>query len=170
MMESVANPAWQKQAISKAIRVVRSKPKTVRSVCEKLARAFDTLPSRPSPLCHLMHHVAGHKVDVKGLVASIPLDFTYPGGTVGCPSDPLALPNKCVRQRLFKDLEGMGEKIGASMPHLPRYLPRTLWSETRASYKDVKQFLECVSPAMYIPCVDKGTRFLWAFCLHRFGG
>ena len=96
MVASVANPAWEKQAINKAIRVVRSNPKMVRSVCKKSARTFDTLPSRTPCLCRLMHDVSGNKVDVEGHVAFIPIHITYPNGTIARPNDPLPLPGKRV--------------------------------------------------------------------------
>ena len=105
-------------------------------------------------------------MDVEGHVAFIPIHVAYPDGTVARPNDPLPLPGKRVRQQLFEDLEAMGEKIGATMPHLSRYLPRTLWPATGATYEYVKDFVDRVSPAMYIRCVDKGTGILWAFCRH----
>ena len=54
MIASVVGPAWEKQAQAKAIRVVRSCPKTVRRVFEHHARKFDKNqpPSTPMRLPH----------------------------------------------------------------------------------------------------------------------
>ena len=127
MVAPVPHPTWEKQAINKAIRVVHSNLKMVHSVCEKSARTFDTLPSRPPCLCHLMHDVPGNKVDVEGHVAFIPIHMTYPDGTVARPNDSLPLPGKRVRQQLFKDLEAMGEKNWChNAPPAPVFSPDPL--------------------------------------------
>ena len=142
--------------------MVRSNPKIVRSVFEKAARAFGSLPSQPPCLCHTMHDVPGHKVIIEGHIALVPIHITYPDGTIARPNDPLPLPGKSVRKRLMKDLTAIAEQIGTFLPHLSRYLPRDLWPELGATAKYVQQFVERVSLAMYIRCVDKGTGILWA--------
>ena len=154
------------QAINKAVKVVRSKPKTVRSVCEKAARQFDSLPSHPPCLCHLIHDVPGNRIEIEGHLALVPIHISYPNGTTARPNDPLPLPGNTVRKRLMRDLQAMGEKIGASIPHLNRYLPWDLWPETGSTLKYSEQFVQRVSPAMYIRCVDKGTGVMRAFCRH----
>ena len=166
MVASVANTTWEKQAINKVVRVVRSNSKTVRSVCEKAARQFDSLSSRPPCLCHLMHDVPGHKIEIEGHLAFVPIHITYPNGTTARPNEPLPHPGNSVRKCLMRDLQAMGERIGATVPHLTRYLPRDLWPETGSTPKYIEQFVRRVSPAMYIRCVYKGTRVMWAFFRH----
>ena len=100
MVGSVADTAWEKQAINKVVRVVRNNPKTVRSVCEKAARQFDSLPSRPPCLCHLMHDVPGYKIEIEGHLAFVPIHMCYPDGTTVRPNDPLPLPGNSVRKHL----------------------------------------------------------------------
>ena len=47
MVASVAGPSWEKQALNKAVRMVRSNPKTVHRIFETTGRQFDKLPSQP---------------------------------------------------------------------------------------------------------------------------
>ena len=72
LVSSIAQTAWEKQAINKAIRVVRNNPKTVRGVCEKSARQFNTVTSQPPCTCHTMHDIPGSKVLIEGHVAFVP--------------------------------------------------------------------------------------------------
>ena len=163
MVASVAGTAWKKEVINKAMRVVRGNPKTVRSVCEKAACAFDSLLTRPPCLCHLMHSVPGKKVLIHGHVAFVAVHITYASGATARPNDPLSLPRHRIRQRLINDLTAMGEVIGATILPLTRYLPQPKIGST---LKYLEQFVERISRAMYICCVNKGTGILWAFCRH----
>ena len=136
-------------------------------LCVKKRHVNLTLfPPVPLCLCHLMHDVPGNRIEIEGHLAFVPIHISYPNGITARPNDPLTLPGNTVRKRLMRDLQTMGEKIGATVPHLTRYLPRDLWPETGSTLKYIEQFVQRVSPAMYIRCVDKGTGVMWAFCRH----
>ena len=51
MVGFVAKATWEKQAINKIVRIVRSNPKAVHFVCEKEARKFDNPRDQPPYAC-----------------------------------------------------------------------------------------------------------------------
>ena len=104
-----------------------------------------------------MHDIPGHKVEIEGHLAFVPIHISYLDGSVARPDDPLPLPGNSVRKRLYKDLMAMGERIQVTVPHLTRFLPRDLWLETGSTMKYIERFIQRVSLAMYIRYVDKGT-------------
>ena len=134
---SVTSPAWEKQAINKAVRITRSTPQTVCRVCEKEARKFDNLSQQPPSMCHAMIDVPGTLVHIDGHVALVPIHIPYPDGSTARPNDPLPLPGQGVRDQVIKDLTQLATQIGA-VNRPVHQLPHSLWPKTGSKLKYIR--------------------------------
>ena len=165
MIASVASPAWEKQALAKAIRVVRSSPVNVRRVFEQQARRFDKLGDQPPCKCLTATKFPGVSTVIDGHVAYTPL-WVPTSDIYARPNDPLPLRGSSVRSQLLSDLKKMADQIGASLPLLELMLPDSLWPETGHKLTQVRKFAKSVCQSHYVRIVDKGVGVLWAFCRH----
>ena len=109
MISSSPLTAWEKQALHKSVRVVRSTPYTVQRLIQKPAKQFDASPSRPKCACHRIAHLATHMPD--GHCAVIPVQFSLPSGTPVRPKDPLPIPGHEARAAAIKCLQAFGKQI-----------------------------------------------------------
>ena len=165
MIASVASPSWKKQALAKAIRVVRNSPVNVRRVFEQHARRFDKLGDRPPCKCHTAPVFPGVSTIIDGHIAYTPL-WVPASNTYARPNDPLPLRGSSVRTQLLSNLRKMAEQIGASLPPLELMLPDSLWPESSRVLTQVRRFAKSVCQSHYVRIVDKGVGVLWAFCRH----
>ena len=87
--------AWEKQAVKRVVRVVRSSPRTVQTVFSKAAAQREWSTTRSPCTCH--KHIAtarqyGHLVDTERHVALIPIRLKDDQGRPLRPRDPLPVP------------------------------------------------------------------------------
>ena len=159
MIASVVGPAWEKHELAKAVRVVRSSPKTVRRVFEHHARQFDKSALQPRCARHTAPRLPGTCTLIEGHVTYVPL-LVPCGNRYARPNDPLPLKGSTVRTQLLKDLTNVAEKLGADLPPTSLMRPRSLWPETGAQLRKVEQYASRVSETHYVRIVDKGTGIL----------
>ena len=136
-----------KQALSQAVRVVRSNPKNVRRVFERHAWVFDKSALQPLCACHTAPRLPGKLID--GHVAYLPL-LVHCGARYAHPYDALPLKGSTVRAQLLKDLTNIAEKLGADLPPMSLMLPRSLWPEIGAHAHEVEQYASRVSETHYV--------------------
>ena len=165
MVQSCPVPAWEKQALHKAIRVVRSSPITVKCLFDKANREFDKCPCRPPCLCHKADLSQGTVVHLEGHVAFIPFHATFNKKIVR-PNDCIPMSGSRVRSRLLKDLQQIAQQIGASWPNLAHMLPPSLWPEIGSAVRKIEAQVTAISCSHYVRIVDKGVGVLWGFCKH----
>ena len=100
MIASVVGPAWEKEALAKAVRVVRSCPKTIRRVFEHHARKFNKSALQPQCACHTAPCLPGTRTLIEGHVAYVP-PLVPCGNRYARPNDPLPLKGSTVRAQLL---------------------------------------------------------------------
>ena len=103
MVASITGPTWENQAMSKAIRIVRSNPRTVTQIFARHALRFDKTAVQPVCQCHDTPPLPGNRHIIQGHVAYTPLLVSCEG-TYLRPNNPLPLKGSKVRAQLIKDL------------------------------------------------------------------
>ena len=164
MVKSCNIAAWEKQALHKAVRVVRSNPVTVRSLFEKQSRKGDREAQKPQCTCASITSDHGHVIEIEGHKALIPVHVESLDATTLRPNDPLPLKGTKVRARLFKDITKIAGQIGAEVPNLEHMLPSTLWCESGSTVRHVEQQATAICASHYVRIVDKGVGVMWGFC------
>ena len=164
MVTSCNIAAWEKQALHKAVRVVRSNPVTMRSLFEKQSRKGDREAQKPQCTCASITSDHGHVTEIEGHKALIPVHVQSLDATTLRPNDSLPLKGTKVRARLFKDITKIAGQIGAEVPNLQHMLPSTLWCESRSTVRHVEQQATAICASHYVRIVDKGVGVMWGFC------
>ena len=165
LVQSCKVPAWEKQALLKALRVVRSNPMTVKRVFDKQCKQFDCAPSQPPCMCSNLADHPSCRI-IEGHVALIPVTLRDMKSQPLRPNDSLPLTGSKVRTKLFRDLEQIAKQINATLPNLHEALPPTLWPENGSLYRHVQTEAKHISSSHYVRIVDKGVGVMWGFCKH----
>ena len=116
MVKSGDIPAWEKQALHRAVRIVRSNPVTVKRAFETASRKFDQLQSQPPCKCSQVSLNDGTIMEIEGHKALIPISVTDTTGNPLRPNDSLPLKGPKVRAQLLKDITKIVDHIGATLP------------------------------------------------------
>jgi hypothetical protein len=162
MISSSPLTAWEKQALHKSVRVVRSTPYTVQRLIQKPAKQFDASPSRPKCACHRIAHLATHMPD--GHCAVIPVQFSLPSGTRVRPKDPLPIPGHEARAAAIKCLQAFGKQVHSTVADVPQLIPAHHFAEPGRDLQFVREQVLTLSQSLYIRIVDKGVGQVWGFC------
>ena len=170
MVTSCDIPAWEKQALHRAIRIVRSNPMTVKKAFERASKKFDQLQSQPPCKCSQVSVNDGTIMEIEGHKALKPISVMDTTGNPLCPSDSLPLKGPKVRAQLLKDITKIADQIGAALPNLHRLLPPSLWVESGTNSRHVDAQAQRISDSHYNRIVDKGVGVMWGFCKHWLWG
>ena len=170
MVQSCKIPAWEKQALLKAVRVVLSNPQTVKRTFDKCNRSFDLSPAQPPCTCSSVGGQDGTKLGVDGLLVLVRVKFPLSDRSLARPNDPLPLPGGKVRSQLIKDLVAVAEQISAELPDVHRMLPHSLWSEIGATLREARSTAQRICESQYVHIVDKGVEVMWGFRKHWMWG
>ena len=131
MVQTCPVPTWEKQALHKAIRVVRWSPITVKRLFDKANREFDKNSSQPACLCHTADCTKGDMTYIEGHLAFIPVHVNLDGQPLR-PSDSVPMLGSKVQWRLLTDLQRIAQRIGVSLPNVAYMLPPSLSSQIQA--------------------------------------
>ena len=166
IVKSCDIPAWEKQALHKAVRVVRSNPVTLGRIFAKHSRKTDQQAFQPPCCCAHVQESQGNIMEIDGHKALLPVWVRSHDGTILRPSDTIPIKGSSVRAQLIKDLQRIAQQVGAEVPHLQRMLPPSLWSESGNTLKIIEKQASDISASHYVRIVDKGVGVLWGFCKH----
>ena len=168
MVASITGPAWEKQALSKVIRILWSNPHTMRQIFASHATShasrFDKTVVRPVCQCHDTPPLPGNRQIIQGHVAYtllVPCEGTYLR-----PNDPLPLKGSKVCAQLIKDLTKCADQLGADLPPLHLHLPHSLWPKTGSALHTTRLFATVVFESHYVRIVDNGVGVMWGLCKH----
>ena len=156
MVASIIGPAWGKQALSKAIRKVRSNPHIVKQIFASHASRFDKRAVEPVCRCHDTPPLPGNRQIIQGHVAYTPL-LVPCEGTYLSPNDLLPLKGLKVRAQLIKHQTKCADQLGTNLPPLHLHRPHSLWLEIGSALHTARLFATVVSASPYVRIVDKGV-------------
>ena len=166
MLKSCDIPAWEKQALHRAVRIVRSNPMTVKRAFERASRKFDQLQSQPPCKCSQVSLNDGMTMEIEGHKALIPITVTDTTGNPLRPNDSLPLKGPKVRAQLLKGITKIADQIGATLPNLHCLLPPSLWVESGTNSRHVDAQAQHIGDSHYVRIVDKGVGVMWGFRKH----
>ena len=166
IVKSTDTKAWEKQALMKLVRVVRSSPNNREKTFAKLARARDNENSRGCCTCHQVctPPVHGTLRMVEGHVALMPVNIQDTEGRVLWPRDPLPVPGKTARRLAVQAVNKFAKQVDGIVLALEVYIPRTVFQETGKLLRQACCEAQLISEHCYVRVVDKGSGELWGFC------
>ena len=147
--------AWEKQALQKAVCVVRSNPHTVQGLLIRSATRFDNALALPPCTCHRLQHLATHRPD--GHVAVVPVTLYFSDGAVTRPKGTLPIVGHKARTAALKSIEGLGKQLRTSLTDCAHLLPESLFLEQGHKKRHLERQISDLIGSLYIRTVDKGA-------------
>ena len=166
---STKHRAWEKQAIKKVMRVVRTSPHTVQSIFSKQATKMDWASQPPPCTCSRDIAIAqqyGTVTDTEGHIALVRVSVYDVQGRTLRPKDSLPMRGTYMPKEAVKAIEAFATEVGGKYPYLDTELPPSLFPCTGDTLKRVQQASKKLSVDFYVRIVDKGAGVLWGFCKH----
>ena len=159
--------AWEKQALTKMVRVVRSAPHSMKSIFEHHAKNYCLLASRPQCSCLTLplSDVPPESIlAVEGHRALVPITIRLPSGAVMRPKDPAAIRGLQARERAISGVKTFASQVGGRVPNLEKHLPLTIFQESGSFLCTVQNQASLLCDHFYVRIVDKGAGEMWGFC------
>ena len=156
--------AWEKQAVKKLSKVVRSSPHSVQMVFSKLSTSADWNTDRPTCTCTAnlatawSHHGHRRARCIDPCHRDDELDHTLR------PRDQLAVPGRLAREAAKNGITAFARRVHGKVPDLDRLLPPSLFSNTGHTLRRFRHIVEQPSQSFYVRIVDKGAGQLLGFC------
>ena len=168
VIKTTNTKAWEKQALMKLVKVVRSCPHNTATEFSRKARAAETRQSQGACTCGQLRDPEqfGAVRWIDGHLALIPVQIQDLKGVALRPRDPLPVTGRRARRCAVRALSTFADQVQGKLPDLDVYLPDFLFPERGNLLFSVRRKVETIADHLVVRIVDKGTGELWGFCRH----